>query len=563
MKLHGRKYLKSLSLCFIITVLSIGLALAGIKGFGTEDRDWVTGPEIPNVSLPIYDIIEENDVMVTMRDGVQLQVNIYHPDLPEGAGPPPGILCTTGYGIDFYSFYFIPSLIDLAKRGYVVVYASLRGSGLSEGVNNLYNQYGKDGYDLVEWMANQPWCNGNIGMVGSSLLGISQWLAAKENPPHLKAINPHIACGDCYDILWYPGGMLPGPGRVARGAPEYPSAIEHRNFDEWWRERVSIKEDHKKIASNGIAVLMTGGWNDYISPGNIRAFEEFIGPRKMLIVGPWAHGAGTGIEPYDYASYQTLWFDYYLKGIDNGIQKEPKALIYVQGPDQWRFEHAWPIPDTHPLRLYLRSTESGTIDSINDGSLSKKKSTKNDPEVSIDYSPVDGPFLETMLSSSLGRISEDKQTEEQSCLTWTSGIFEEATEISGWIKLKFWAAIAASDTDFVVQIADVAPDGKSTQVTCGYLNAPRYFDNTYPEIILPGEIYKYKLKVLPTSYVIQPGHRIRVDLAGGSIAAEGQPGPQGPGLNPNESTITIFQDKRHPSQVELPIIGSGWKYLAN
>jgi len=213
--------------------------------------------------------------------------------------------------------------------------------------------------------------------------------------------------------------------------------------------------------------------------------------------------------------------------------------------------------------LYLRATESGTIDSINDGSLSKKKSTKNDPEVSIDYSPVDGPFLETMLSSSLGRITEDKQTEEQSCLTWTSGEFEEATEVSGWIRIKFWAATAASDTDFVLQITDVAPDGKSRQVTCGYLNAPRYFNSTYPEMIIPDEIYKYELKALPTSYVFQPGHRIRVDLAGGSIAADGQPGPQGPGLNPNISTITIYQDKRHPSQVELPIIGSGWKFLTN
>jgi putative CocE/NonD family hydrolase len=95
-------------------------------------------------------------------------------------------------------------LFDIAARGYPVLHLSLRASGESEGSNDYLNQYGPDGYDAIEWMAKQPWCNGNVGMVGASLLGISQWLAAKEAPPSLKAIVPEVACGDCYGVLWYP-----------------------------------------------------------------------------------------------------------------------------------------------------------------------------------------------------------------------------------------------------------------------------------------------------------------------------------------------------------------------
>ncbi len=558
MKIQKRLITVVTFLCLVaLPVLSA--SADGLKGAGTEDRDWITGPEDPTVSPRTYDITEQREVSITMSDGVVLKADIFHPDLPQDSEPPPCVLLADGYG---RPSFFESILTDLAKRGYAGVHVGLRGVPPSGGENNLYNLYGQDGYDLVEWIAQQPWCNGKVGMVGSSLLGISQWLTAKEAPPSLEAISPHVACGDCYGVLWYPGGMLPGPGRVARGEPEYSSAIEHRNYDDWWRERSTIAKDHKAISRRRIAAMISGGWDDYITPANVKAYEQFKGRRKKLIIGPWAHTSTDGLLPYDYTSYQVFWLDHWLKGVDNGVNREPKVLIYVKGPNVWRFERKWPIPDTHHLRLYLMSSESGTVNSLNDGTLGRKRPGKHDTAVSYDYSPDTGPFLHTMLDMITGRLVDDQRPEEEFCLTWTTDALGVPTEVTGWVELKFWAATTAEDTDFVVQMTDVAPDGYSTQVTCGYLNASRYFSRSEPEPLVSGKIYKYKVELWPTSYVFQAGHRIRLDLAGASMPAEGQFSPQGPGIHPNPATVTVYQGAHHRSHIKLPIIGTGWKDIA-
>ena len=543
------------TLCFLVMIFLIPAVYAA-KGAGTENRDWVEGEKNPSVSQPLYEI-SETEIRIAMRDGIELQAFLYFPVLPDDADAIPAVVCATGYGVEgFLKTIFEPDLIDLAKRGYGVVFVGLRGTGTSEGESTLYNLYGEDGYDLVEWVAVQSWCNGNVGMVGPSLLGISQWLTAKQAPPHLKAIVPHVACGDCYDFLWYPGGMLPGPGRIARGEPEYTSAVDHRDFDSWWQVRTVSAGDIENIADAGIAAMITGGFNDYITPGNIKAYEEYPGDDKMLIIGPWAHGPAPNLMPYSYQDFQAMWLDYYLKEEENTIPYQPKALLYVAGADQWRFEENWPIADTRNVALYLRADTSGTIAGLNDGSL-LPAAPSADNAVSIDYSPVDGPFLETMLSSTTGRLTNDKQSEEALCLTWTSAALDEATEITGWPTLTIWAASTAEDADFVVQITDVAPDGSSTQVTCGFLNAARAADRSAPETLVPGTVGRYTMAIQPIAYVFDAGHRIRLDLAGGSIAAADQAGPQGPGLNPTASTITIYQDADHPSQLVLPVVGTG------
>ena len=142
-------------------------AAAGEKGAGTENRQWVAGAKAAPVSPAVYGFTEQEQ-FVAMRDGVRLQTRIFLPVLPEGAATPPCVLETNGYGAPLDPF-FVPGLQDLAKRGYPVVFARLRGTAPSEGVSDLYNRFGEDGHDLIEWMARQPWCNGDVGMVGGSL----------------------------------------------------------------------------------------------------------------------------------------------------------------------------------------------------------------------------------------------------------------------------------------------------------------------------------------------------------------------------------------------------------
>ena len=536
---------------------------AADKGAGTENRKWVEGPLPPLTSSARYPVLAE-EIFITVRDGTQLGARLL---LPQGVpdAPRPCVLLSDGYGHNTPTGTAVQTpLNDLAARGYAGVHVSLRGSGNSGGEANLYNQFGDDGYDVIEWMAEQPWCNGRVGMVGPSLLGISQMLTAKEAPPALKAIVPYVACGDCYEYLWYPGGMRPGPGRAARPPAEYDTALAHRSYDEFWRSRTTIAPDHRKFAADGIAALMGGGWNDYITPAAVRAFEEMVGRHNMLLIGPDAHGVmpSTPVLPYSFLEYQAMWMDRYLRGLQRSFDREPRALIYVQGPNQWRFEKRWPIPDTHTAKLYLRSVASGSAASLNDGSLLGAGPGRNDPSVSIDYSPQTGPFLPTLRSGGAGTFKGDQRPEEANVLSWTTPALQAPTEMTGRAELSFWAEVGGTDADFVVQLNDVAPDGTSTQVTVGYLNASHAHSRSHPTLPQPGEIRKYEMEIWPTSYVFQAGHRIRVDLASG--AKPGAPGyVQGPGQSPYAALITIHQDRRHASHLELPIVGTSWRQLTD
>jgi predicted acyl esterase len=542
-------------------LLQPAFGLAADKGAGTEDRNWVDGAKPALTSSARYPV-QVLETFITVRDGTQLGARLL---LPQGVpnAPLPCVLLSDGYGHNTPTGTAVqPPLSDLAARGYAGVHVSLRGSGNSGGEANLYNKFGQDGYDVVEWMARQPWCDGNVGMVGPSLLGISQMLTAKEAPPSLKAMIPYVACGDCYEYLWYPGGMLPGPGRQARGPVEYGPASAHRSYDEFWRERTTIAPDHRKFASDGIPALMAGGWNDYISPASIRAFEQMAGTRNMLLIGPDAHGVmpSTAVLPYSFFEYQGIWMDRFLRGLHKGFDAEPRALIYVQGPNQWRLEGSWPIPDTHIAKLYLRSHASGSAVSLNDGSLLPGGPAVDDPSVSIAYSPLTGPFLPTLRSSGTGTFKGDQRPEEAAVLTWTTRALQVATEMTGRGKLTFWAEVGGTDADFVVQLTDVAPDGTSTQVTVGYLNASHASSRSDPKLPQPGVIRKYEMEIWPTSYVFQAGHRIRLDLAGGAKQGSASHN-QGPGKSPFPALITIHQDRERASHVELPIIGTSWRGL--
>src|SRR5690606_25673981 len=188
------------------------------------------------------------------------------------------------------------------------------------------------------------------------------------------------------------------------------------------------------------------------------------------------------------------------------------VIIWVNGPNRYRYEKTWPIPDTREARLYFRDQPSGTIASRNDGSLSAVAPRKNDGSTpaSYEYFPDTGPFLRTMRQSSQGMTRVNQVPYESATVTWTTDVLEVPTEVTGKLKADFWAAASAEDTASVLRVSDVAPDGTSRYIPSGYLNAPRNASRSTPDPLVPGEIRPYHLETQPISYVFQPGHRIRV-----------------------------------------------------
>jgi predicted acyl esterase len=546
----------------LVSGVGVSPASAGDKGAGTEGRRWVTGgSSSPDNISPAQYAFTTQPVQIPMRDGVSLTAVLVLPvGLPADA-PKACILWNEGYvppspvgavtlGLATQKF------ADFAQRGYATLHVQLRGLGVPAD-EGLYYKYAEDGYDAIEWAASQDWCD-NVGMVGASLDGISAWLPASLRPPHLKAIAPEIACGDCYWYLWNRGGTRPGSGRMGRTPPatatdEYAAAAPHRTYDAWWEQRNTSAAEHRQMAASGLPAMQCGGWDDYITPGGMRAIEQInaAGGHGMNIIGPCAHGGDTPtLMPYDYQTFTVLWFDRWLKGMRNGFDRAPEALVYVQGADQYRYEPSWPPSDTHWSTLQLRAAKSGSAKSLNDGSLTPALPGRTERAVSYTHDPAG-----TLNNAGGGgtRPTSDQQTDEVNQLTWTAKPVTVPTEITGWPRLKFWASSTAPDTDFVAEITDVAPDGTSTTIGRGWLNAPQSLSRSKPQPLVRGKVYPFDMELWPMSYVVQKGHRIRVDLSGSDSP--------GTAVNPLKSTVTIYQDAAHPSAVRLPIIGTSWKAL--
>jgi uncharacterized protein len=247
-----------------------------------------------------------------------------------------------------------------------------------------------------------------------------------------------------------------------------------------------------------------------------------------------------------------LWFDRWLKGIHNGIDQGPRALIYVPGPNQWRYEADWPIPDTKRTRLYLSAEKSGSAQSLNDGSLTATPPKADAAPEAYAYAPGDAAGPATLFANQQGQEAGsnavDQRPFEATRMTWTTAALKVPTEVTGTVALDFWASSTIGDPDFAVRLVDVAPDGSAIQVARGWLSAAHYPSDSHPKPLAAGEKRHLRVQVWPTSNIFAAGHRIRIDLSGSDFPLME--------LNPNGHTDTIYHDAAHPSAVILPVIGA-------
>src|SRR5215470_18319481 len=382
------------------------------------------------------------NVEVPMRDGVVLRADVW---LPSANGRFPTVVYRTPYGKENAPKAW-STFEKLPPRGYAVVIQDVRGRYASDGEFAPYQNEGKDGYDTIEWAARQPWSDGNLGTFGLSYPGAVQWLAAVENPPHLKAMVPAMTFSTPRNFF-YSGGLfdgswlewiwmniapdvrakknLPGPknykeaeeswkqehGRMEstlplrdlpdlkQVAPFYYRWLAHSPADSWW-DWAELRGKYDRVHC---AVLNFSGWYDeaYGPDGATTNFNGLLAGRKSwpdpatrTIIGPWTHGGQDKQKsgerdfgpsaPVDYDELILRWMDHYLRGVDNGVEKEAPVRIFVMGANTWRDEQRWPLQQAKPTALYLASDsttlQAGRLSTMNGKSKAKTSSFLSDPE---------------------------------------------------------------------------------------------------------------------------------------------------------------------------------------
>ncbi|MFP4081514.1 MAG: CocE/NonD family hydrolase [Candidatus Aminicenantes bacterium] len=562
-----------------------------------------------------YGVKVEKEVAACMRDGVRLYANVYRPDIP---GKFPTILIRTPYNKERYGQYSsFP--VYAAERGYVVIVQDVRGRYSSEGEFLPYVQEINDGYDSVEWAASLPYSNGKVGTQGCSYLGAVQWQLATAAPPHLVAIFSQCTFanarhffffGGTFDLSWigWLNGRLPdikkhrgitGKEASAQEArlqwarnkwewlsflplkdfpllkefcPYYYEWLSHPDDGPFW-DFADVEKKHNLVKVP--AYNFTGWFDDgYGQPG---AILNFTGMKKngktktaregqKLIIGPWTHCNPTskagdidfGEEAkIDLNALVIRWFDYWLKGMDNGIMDEPPIRIFVMGDNQWRYEQEWPLARTEYTSFYLHS--SGSANSLyGRGSLDTEKPEEEKSDRYI-YDPSN-PVTDYLFEKAGPRDHRPIEVRND-VLVYTSRPLKNELEVTGPIEAEIWASSSAKDTDFVVKVTDVYPDGYSQNITpplSGILRARYRLSESEPKLLTPGKIYKFTFGLMYTSHVFKKNHRIRVSITSSYFPhMDRNPNtghPFGVDAELISATQKIFHDGKHPSRIILPVI---------
>ena len=531
--------------------------------------------------------------------GVELSADVYR---PAADGKYPVILFRTPYNKNSAGPLRVGRYF--AGRDYVVVYMDVRGRGDSGGEFVPYRNDGRDGYDAIEWCASQPWSSGNVGTLGGSYLGRIQWLAALEQPPHLKAMIPLVTPSDPFvewptgqplpmDISWhhYTSGhvsqnmdavdwaqvhwhlpLLTMDKLIGRDLPHWRESVEHAQLEAFW-EPLRYQNKFDQLA---VPALHISGWYDDEQIGTPLNFIGMTTEAKTpearrsqkLLMGMWPHATNSTTKlvdiefgpdaKIDLDGYELRWFDYWLKGIDNGIMSEPPVRVFVMGDNLWRNENEWPLARTQWTKYYLHS--SGKANSrLGDGMLSMTIPGKENPDV-YQYDPANPTtFITDASFAQIGSADDYQEVEKRDdLLVYSTPELTADVEMTGPIKVHLFAASSAKDTDFMAMLLDVWPNGYVQRLCDGMIRARFRNGMDKPELIEPGKVYEYVIDCWNTSQVFKRGHRIRLQIASSAFPKydrnlnTGE--PMGKSTNMMVATQRIFHDRQHPSHALLPII---------
>lgn len=523
--------------------------------------------------------------MVPMRDGVRLATTVW---FPEGEGPWPVVLVRTPYG--GAGVIGGPEAARLLENGYCLVGQDIRGRYSSEGSAPAFTADGwgklRDGYDTVEWIARQRWCNGKIGTWGVSGPGITQTMMAGSAPPSLDCQHIGVAASDLYSQCFFQGGVtrlemalywLKKSGWDV--AQHMKMSDEHRCYDDFWR---TLNLGESDVHPNS-PMLNWGGWYDIFAEGTIEAYKAGRhrgGPRakndQILIMGPWPHGFakdfGLAHLPHDVLTPPVIdnlaYFDHYLKGKNNEVASAKPVHYYTIGDvtdpecklNRWRTADDWPVPSV-ATPMYLHA--NGRL------SLSKPLKTTSrgfiyDPKNPVPTLGGNNLFLDK------GPYDNRELEKRPDVLVYTSDPLTEDTEVTGRVKVRLFVSSDCKDTDFTAKLCDVYPDGKSLNVLDGIIRMRFHKGFTSEVLMKPGRVYEAEIDLWSTSWVFRKGHSIRLDISSSnyprfetnsntgevfplSVMADDpfKPNPDRPTLKANNK---VYSGPSRLSRVVLPVV---------
>jgi len=520
-------------------------------------------------------IITENNIEIPMRDGVMLRANVFR---PASLGMYPAILIRTPYSkdVDVYAERDMVAVKRFVRSGYIIFIQDSRGRYESEGdYIPFYSKNVKDpedGYDTIEWIAKQKYCNGKIGTMGRSYDAWMQWMLAKLRPPHLVAMCACSISLELKDVDW-PGVFRPGrrvrwliqvmsfdinrrnqlqgpttfdeasriwneteqgmiiglipwtklPRYLPAGLSEYVNKWLYNPNEEVWK----FKEAHKEIE---VPNLDISGWFDHI----VSTIDHLTGMQKnarteaarkqtKLILGPWNHYSTIGIQKYgeidfgpqaelDIVDIEIRWFDFWLKGLKNGIDKEPPVRYFVMGANKWKTSETWPPKRKGETIYYLGS--NGKANKPGGGGWLKLAPSRKESCDSYDYDP--GNPVPTLWSHDFYKVPTDRRSLEyrSDILYYQTSLLNKDIEIAGYPEAVIYASSSSRDTDFFIWLVDEFSNGLALEICNGMIRARwrNSVDFEREELLNPGEVTEFRIKLGPTSCRFLKGHRIRLEI---------------------------------------------------
>ncbi|HHH76573.1 MAG TPA: CocE/NonD family hydrolase [Phycisphaerae bacterium] len=540
---------------------------------------------------------QQIDIMVPMADGISLACDIRYPN---GDGPWPAILLRTPYNKNIP--YNPNSKNVYLDDGYVYVTQDVRGKHESRG-EFQYLHEAQDGYDTIEWISNQPWCNGRVGMIGGSYSGYAQLAAAKLKPPSLFGITPAVFTGNIFKGVDYKNGVpqmqclgwfIINYGRVCQAPtcdwqeayeavplntmdsvigyniPAFQENLKHPTYDDYWKAK-SIEPCYDQLHA---PTFLSGGWYDIFSIGLIRMYDDLFKSRTgndsrslKLLIGPWGHGLGTRkLGQLDFGPQAELdlenlnkrWLDCFVKEADDAIAKEPPVRIFVMGINEWRDEHEWPLSRAKDTYFYLNCSRSANS-LFGDGELSTEISDGKDFDTYL-YNP-ENPVPSIGNNTTSSSPCDHRPVERRDdVLVYTTTELTEELEVTGYIRLELCVSSTAVDTDFIGRLCNVFQDGRSINL-CDGIFRMRFREGLDREVMMtPGETCQIEIDMEATSNVFLPGHRIRLEITSSSFprfAPNHNTGnPVATDCEFKTATQTIYHSTQHPSRLILPVIPS-------